>query len=396
MRLAFVVPRYGTEIVGGAELGARMIAERLAARPGWTVEVLTTCARDHMTWEDVYPAGDGTVNGVTVHRFSVTVGRPQAFFGYSEHLLAHASAATADEGRRFIDLQGPTSPDLLDALRASDADLFAFYPYLYSTTVAGAPLVGSRAVMHPAAHDEPALHLPVFGPVFGAMAGFAYHTDAERRLVQRLFPVGDRPQSVVGLGFEGPPPGAGTGPAASVAGLAGRPYLLSLGRVDGLKGTTMLGAFFAAYKDRRPGPLALVLAGPVTAQPPPHPDVVVTGPVDEAEKWALLRSATAFVQPSAHESFSIVLMEAWSQGLPVVVNARCEVTREHCRMSGGGLWFDGYAQFEAVLDRVVGDAALRRHLGGRGRVFGEARYRWPAVIDRYAHFAAAMAGRAAG
>lgn len=386
MKLAFVVPRYGVEVVGGAELGARMLAERLARRPGWTVEVLTTCARDHMTWADEYPAGEETVNGVLVRRFPTVVGRPPEFFAFSERLLSHPTAATRDEAERFVELQGPTSPALLEAVADGGHDLLAFYPYLYATTVRGLPAVADRAVMHPAAHDEPALHLPVFRPVFEAAAGFAHHTEAERRLVERLFPVGDRPEAVVGLGYEAPPPlPAGTEPpaAANVATLDGRPYLLSLGRVDGLKGTTMLAAFFAAYKARRPGPLALVVAGPVTARPPDHPDVVVTGAVDEAEKWALLRGATAFVQPSAHESFSIVLLEAWSQGLAVLVNARCEVTREHCQQSGGGLWFDGYASFEATLDRLLGDDALRRRLGRRGRAFGEARFRWPAVLDRY-------------
>lgn len=395
MRLAFVVPRYGLEVVGGAELGARMLAERLAQLPDWSVEVFTTCARDHMTWADAYPAGDETVNGVVVHRFPTTVGRPASFFSYSERLLSHPSAATVAEAERFIDLQGPTSPALIDAVAAADRDLYAFYPYLYATTVRGLPAVAARSVLHPAAHDEPALHLAAFRPVFEAVQGFAYHTDAERRLVERLFPVGHRPQAVVGLGYEPPPlpPGGTPPPPASIAALGERPYLLSLGRVDGLKGTTMLAGFFAAYKARRPGPLALVVAGPVTAEPPAHPDVVVTGAVDEAEKWALLRGATAFVQPSPHESFSIVLLEAWSQGLPVLVNGRCEVTREHCQQSGGGLWFDGYAAFEVAVDRLAGDAALRHRLGRRGRAFGDARFRWPAVIDRYRRLATAVVGR---
>lgn len=396
VRLAFVVPRYGPDIVGGAEQGARMLAERLATRPGFAVEVLTTCARDHMTWADELPAGTGTVNGVVVHRFPTTVGRPPEFFRYSEHLLSHPSAATVAEAERFVTLQGPTSPQLLEAVASGGHDLLAFYPYLYAPTVHGVPLAGRRALLHPAAHDEPALHLPVFRPVFAAVAGFAHHTDAERRLVERLFPVGERPQAVVGLGYDAPPPGAPAGPVPDpVAALGDRPYLLCLGRVDGLKGTTMLAAFFATYKERHPGPLALVIAGPVTAVPPAHPDVVVTGAVDEGAKWALLSGATALVQPSPHESFSIVLLEAWSQGLPVLVNGRCEVTREQAGRSGGGLWFDGYASFEAAVDRLQADAELRRRLGARGRAYGEARYRWPAVVDRYARLVAAVADRTA-
>lgn len=394
MRYGFVVPRYGTEVLGGAELGARMLAERLVARLGWSVEVFTTCARDHMTWEDEYAAGDETINGVLVHRFPTVVGRPPRFFPYSERVLSHPTATTTAEAEEFVALQGPTCPALVDALPGSACDLFAFYPYLYATTVRALPGVSTRAVMHPAAHDEPALHLPVYRDAFASVQGLVFQTWSERDLVERLFPVGHLPQVVVGLGFEEPPPGGAAGPLpAAVASLGGRPYLLSLGRVDGFKGTTMLAGFFAAYKERRPGPLALVLAGPVTAEPPAHPDVVVTGPVSEAEKWALLEGAASFVQPSPHEAFSIVLMEAWSRERAVMVNGRCAATREHCERSGGGLWFESYAQFEAAADRLVGDAALRALLGRRGRRFVEANFRWPVIVDRYATFAEGVLDR---
>ena len=53
-RLAFVVPRYGADVVGGAETLVRGLAEHLAA-PGSAVEVLTTCARDHLSWKNVLP-----------------------------------------------------------------------------------------------------------------------------------------------------------------------------------------------------------------------------------------------------------------------------------------------------------------------------------------------------
>jgi hypothetical protein len=162
VKFAFVTPRYGEEIVGGAEMAARMIAERLVAQLDWNVEIYTTRAKDIVTWDNEYPEGDETINGVLVHRFEVVSGRDPHFFRFSERLLSAPDAATEAEARAFVDTQGPGSPGLIEALRECDRDLIAFYPYLYTPTVDGVAAVGDRAVMHPAAHDEPALHLPVF------------------------------------------------------------------------------------------------------------------------------------------------------------------------------------------------------------------------------------------
>jgi hypothetical protein len=241
MKYAFVVPRYGLEVVGGAELGARMLAERLAKRADWSVEIFTTCAKDHMTWANEYPAGSEEINGVTVRRFETTSGRPPKFFPYSERVLSSPGAATVDESELFLHLQGPECPGMTEALVDSDRDLIAFYPYLYTTTARNIPKVAPRALMHPAAHDEPALHLPIYRDVFAATRGLVFQTYGERALVQSMFPVGDVPQIVVGLGFEEPPDSLqSTDPGTSDSRTGDKPYLLCLGRVDGFKGSSML------------------------------------------------------------------------------------------------------------------------------------------------------------
>jgi len=76
-----------------------------------------------------------------------------------------------------------------------------------------------------------------------------------------------------------------------------------------------------------------------------------------------------------------------------VVNATCEVTREHCRRSGGGVWFGNYREFEAVIDRLLADAALRDTLGHNGRRYVERHYRWPVLIRRYGDFLTQVAAR---
>lgn len=386
MKLAFVLPRYGLEVVGGAELAARMLAERLVASRDWPVEVLTTCALDAMTWADEYPPGTTVVNGVTVRRWASRAGRDPGFHPYSGRLLLDPEASSRADAERWIDLQGPVCPDVVEAAAASDADVVAFYPYLYYPTVRGLPRLRDRAVLHAAAHDEVPLRLPVFPDLFAAAGGLVFHTYSERDLVQRLFKVAQRPQIVLGLGMDGRPAGAGALARPISLGLDGRPYLCCIGRVDNPKGAELLSQFFVAYKRRRPGPLALVFAGQVVDRPPEHPDIVVTGAVDEGTKWAILDGALALVSPSAMESFSLVVVEAWSTATPVLVNGGCQATREHCERSGAGLWFSSYLELEAALDRLTGEPGLARALARRGQAYVEANFAWPVVLDRYEHF----------
>lgn len=384
MKIAYVVPRYGTQVRGGAETGARMLAEHLVADCGDQVEVFTTCALDALTWAEELAPGTETVNGVVVRRIESAAGRDESFHPYSGGLLGSPETATMAEAETWIDLQGPKCPALVDAVAACDADVVAFYPYLYYPTVRGVPKVAGRAIMHPAAHDEPPLRLPVFGPVFRSVQGLVFHSRAERRLVVERFGVATTPQVVAGLGVE-----EGPGDPASarrLLGLGDAPYLLCVGRVDDKKGTGMLWRYFCAYKQRRPGPLRLVLVGQVVDRPAPHPEILVTGLVDDALKWGLLRGAAAVVSPSPWESFSISVVEGMAAGVPVVVNAGCAATREHCERSGGGLWFGGFAEFEAAVDRLLADPALSGELGRRGRRYAEANYAWSAVVARYAAF----------
>ena len=393
MKVAFVVPRYGTEVLGGAEYGARMLAERLVSQLGWQVEALTTCGSPPRTWADEYPPGDADLNGVRVRRFRSAAGRAAGFESFSARVLPAPENASPADQRRWIDLQGPVAPDLVAAAADGGADVVVFYPYLYWPTVRGVPAVGRRAVMHPAAHDEAPLRLPLFRDVFAGVGGLVFQTYGERRLVEERFPVAATPQVVMGLGVE---PGAGTPEAARRAlGLGDEPYLLCLGRVDDGKGTGVLARFFAALKARRPGPLKLVLAGPVVHPVAPHPDIVAAGPVPEEVKWGALRGAVALVSPSPFEAFSIVVVEAWTAGIPVLVNGFCAATAEHVARSGGGLAFTGYGQFEVAVSRLVADAGLAAQLACRGAAHAVRHFAWPSIMQRYGGFLERAAERAA-
>jgi glycosyltransferase involved in cell wall biosynthesis len=390
VRVAVVTPRYGEQIVGGAEASMRMLAERLVSRLSWKVEALTTCSSNYMTWDDDLPAGESVVNGVRVRRFGSLHGRTAEFDFLTRRLFASPASASMEDCERWIELQGPRSPELIEAVAATDADVVVFCPYLYYPTVRGIDVVARRSIFHPAAHDETPIYLPVFRDTFMAAAGLVFLASWERGFVQRLFAVAGRPQLTLGVGVDDP--GEDVAPATLSD---GRPYLCCIGRVDAGKGTSVLAEMFAAYKAAHPGPLQLVMVGPVVIEPPPHPDILMAGQVDEAMKWSLIDGSLAIVAPSPYESFLIVLLEAWTRRRPVIVNGDCAATSEQCRLSGGGLPYHSQEEFSALVEQMIADQALREELGAHGRAFVDERYRWPELIDRWARFAEQIAERAA-
>jgi glycosyltransferase involved in cell wall biosynthesis len=383
LKLLAVVQRYGTEVLGGAELLARDFAENLVQR-GHEVQVLTSCAQSYLTWANVYPAGTEVQRGVTVHRLPVTRPRDLESFGrLSGRVLGRQDQVAYHVQREWVRLQGPVleglEPWLRERTPAFDAVLY--FTYLYHPTWAGIAASGPPALLFPTAHDEPPFRLPVYEGLFRLADGYAFLTEEEAGAVHRRFRI-SRPSEVVGSGVRQDVSGDAAGFRRRF-GLGDRPYLVYAGRIDINKGALELYQHFAAFKRRHPGDLALVMIGEEVVSVPPHPDVVKTGFVEDAVRDAGLAGALALVQPSYFESFSYVLAEAWAAGIPALVQARSEVLLGQARRSRGGLAFRDEATFEEVLGRLVADAGLRRRLGAAGRAYVAERYRWDAVLDRF-------------
>ena len=386
MRLGVLLPRYGVDVVGGTEHWLQMLAEHLVDRLGWDVEVFTTCATSAVTWADELPAGTSELNGVTVHRFPSVSGRDPAYGSLYEVIRRDPAAVSDELAHQFVELVGPVCPDALDAAEKSGNDLVAITPYVFWPAVHGVPRLGRRVLFHGAAHDEAELHLRIMRPVFSAVGGFAFNSFAERSLVERTFPVAHLPSNVIGNAVverDGDPVAAraalGLGPD--------EPFVLCVGRVERIKGAHVLAEMWQLYRQRRRGVPRLVLLGPVNEPLDGGDDVVVAGRHSEAVKWGALRSAELVVTPSAFESFSLVVVEAWLAGRAVVVNGRCAATVEACRRGGGGLWFSGYASFEALMDRLLGDADLRAQLAASGERYARQLFDWDAIVGRYAGLA---------
>jgi glycosyltransferase involved in cell wall biosynthesis len=429
MKLGFVIQRYGAEVLGGSEQLCRLVAERLA--PHHDVDVITTCARDYVTWKNEYPEGTDRVRGVTIRRFATAQTRDiDSFNRYSDWIFNNPHTR-ADE-MEWLKQQGPWCPTLLDYLRRQHQqyDVLIFFTYLYATTVQGLEVNPGRSIVVPTAHDEPAIYLEIFKDVFTKPAALCYLTNSEREFVQQQFP--DRPllEELIGVGIDIPPqqphprtPGRPTGdtvagedsppvadegsgadeaatPTEEVAapgypshvlsrGAAVRrrhrlhgPFALYGGRIDPGKGCEELLEYFSSYvKDG--GEATLALMGAKLMALPEDPSVRFAGLLSESERVQALEAATVVVCPSPYESLSLLALEALAVGTPILVNARSEVLVEHCTRSNGGLWYADRDEFVECLKLLVGDGRLRATLGRNGRDYVRRNYRWDIVLNKY-------------
>ena len=185
MKLAVVVQRYGADISGGAELHARYIAERLSRHA--TVEVLTTCATDYITWKNDLPAGESTVNGVKVRRFPVASRVTREDFGRRSRVVFEQTHSIHDE-LTWLTAEGPTSPALVQHIEraGADVDYFLFFSYRYYHAYHGLRGAPAKAVLVPTAERDPAIGLEIFKPMFRAARAVMFNSLEERAMIQAV------------------------------------------------------------------------------------------------------------------------------------------------------------------------------------------------------------------
>jgi glycosyltransferase involved in cell wall biosynthesis len=377
MRLACVIHRFGTDIAGGSERHCRLIAEHLAAHHD--VTILTTCARDHVTWKNEYPEGESRVGTLRVIRFAVAHPRRlHRFMDLSESVF-RGLASDADEDQWFRE-NGPETPALLGHLRTrgSEYDRVLFWSFRYYHSYFGVPLVADRAVLVPTAEEDPAIHIRALDRFFAQPAGYLFLTPEEQSLVGSRVPP-ETPAVVIGCGVDPAPRGADTSRLASLG--ITDPFALYLGRIDPNKGCERLVREFIHYADggRR---VQLVMAGPAGMPIAEHPAIRLLGFVDDPVRDSLLAATRVLVMPSPFESLSMVVLEAWNHGVPVLVNGRCGALRGQVLRADGGLYYRNAREFDATLEYLIERRDVARQLGQQGLAYVEREYRWPTVMAK--------------
>lgn len=393
-RIAIVIPWFGRNLRGGAELHAWQLAARFASR-GHAVEVLTTCCRAHThDWGTNHlPAGVVVEDeGFLVRRFPVESRDRTAFDAANGRLLSVPRTALrvgvppvpTEEEHTFCTqlIRSPLLVSYIDQHKLQ-FDGIVLLPYLYGPVLEGVHAAGERALLQPCLHDEPYAYLPTIARAMYAAPRLLFLSEGERRLALRLYGPGIVGKSVlVGAGVDlvADAPEESVVPAAE-----GSRFVLCLGRKDPGKKTDFLVQSFRRYRQRHPASrLKLVVAGPGTiALPDDVRGLIELDEVSEAQKAALLMRCAALFHPSENESYSRVLMEAWLHGKPVAVNADCLATATAVA-EGGGWLAAGQEEWMELFGVVDGAAdAELEEIGERGRVYAADLANWDAVIARY-------------
>jgi len=380
MKIAFVVQRYGKEVMGGSELHCRQVAERLREQ-GHDCTVFSTTAKDYITWKNEYPAGDSILNGVNIKRYPVEKQRDiESFNKFSDWIFSNQHSR--DDELEWMERQGPFSPRLLDALEREEAhyDYFIFFTYLYYNTYWGLKRIKGRKTLVSTAHDEPALHMDIMREVFAAPEAFMFNTAAERDMLSRSFSFEGKYQDIVGVGVE-IPAAVDTGPFCRKYDL-NPPYIMYAGRIEPGKGCGELIDYFVRYSRRRPD-LSFVLIGNKLMELPHHPRLRYLGFLSPEEKNAAMTAAHLTVHPSHLESLCMAALESLAVQTPILVQEKTEPLKQHCLEGSSGLWYSGYPDFRAVLDLTLNDAELLRRMGANGREYVSGNYAWVRIAAKY-------------
>lgn len=405
-KIAIVVQRYGLEINGGAELHARQLAEKLSTL--YDVEIITTCAIEYEFWDNHYPEGTEIINNITVRRFKTLKKNLKKFNRLSksvrnQHKYSNRKLNFINlpyllfkklkyNKRKFafndwLEAQGPFSNNLIDFIRnkKDDYKAFIFFTYLYHPTNIGITEVAEKSILIPTAHDEPQFYLDGYSTLFSSPKFIMYNTQAEKDLVEKVYPQTKQIQSAIaGIGFDNPENTTVELPEN----LKQKKYFIYIGRIVEDKGCAMMIEYFNRFKSTRSDyqDVKLVLVGKnsLDEKLTHGDDIILTGFVNDNVKQTLLTNASALIMPSFYESLSMVTLEAMFSEIPVIVNRNCEVLYDHVQNSGTGKSFADSNEFSAALNFYLKqtEADLVSE-GVKAKNYVLKNYSWNVVIDKF-------------
>jgi glycosyltransferase involved in cell wall biosynthesis len=423
VRLGFVTPRYGADLSSGPEHACRLLAEQVCHRHD--VDVLTTCARDPLTWRNEYAEGSDRVRGVLVRRFPVGQLHDRDAFAQFATRVTGSPRSRADE-LEWVRRLGPVSAGLLDHLKRQHRvyDALVFFSLQHATTVEGAGLAPERTILFPHLQLRPSLRFALWKEILESVRAIGFLSETERRLTRQYIGAELQTEEVVGIGIDPPPQLAyprhqqdpadalipeddsGADPSEtqeptylSSRGVTFRrrhrlygSFALYGGRVEADNGCEeMLEYFDAVGADQAQIPL--VLMGVKMMKLPDQAGVQLGGVLPDRERMAAYEAADVTIAPGADDLLAQAPLESLAVGTPVLASVRNTAAVEHCRRSNGGLYYANREEFVEAFRLLAGNTRLREALGENGRNYVRQHFRWEHVLGRFERLVARVRSR---
>lgn len=402
-KIGIIVQRYGAEVNGGAEVHARMIAEKLSSL--YDVTVLTSQAIDYVSWNPEYAEGTTELNGIRIIRFA---NRPRdhqnqryylrklryrhlpqkiyRFLGSPRWWLKFFPDVELNEedGYSWLEAQGPAMPALLPYLKQQENEFaaFIFFTALYYPSAMGVLTVPGKSILVPTMHDELAMRFPIYKKIMAAPKWILYNTRWEMEFSEKFFSLNKDRKRVVGVGIDRIKEAIAPDNSVLQRFNISSPYIIYVGRIDEVKGCDRLIDYFLKYISQHPIDLKLVLVGKAVMQLPSHPSIIHTGFVTDEEKEQLMLQALALANPSPFESMSLVLLESFACAVPVIANGNTDVMKDHINDSGGGWTFYNEDDFIKALNELQSEG-IRKEKGEKGYEYVKKNYSWEKVMAQF-------------
>lgn len=386
-KIAFVIPWYAEKIPGGAEMETREVTKHLH-QAGMQVEILTTCVREFVSdWnENYYPEGLEIIQDIPVRRFKVRKRDTRKFDEVNLKLMNHIQP-TPEEEEIFI-REMIHSPDLYDYISSHQEEYtaFVYIPYMFGTTYSGIARCPEKSVMIPCFHNEAYFYMQIYRKLYSQVAGMIFNARPELELTEKFYDTKNIEKIVMGIGMD--------------VNLKSYPeefrkkfklkekFILYAGRKDEGKNIYTLLNYFGEFKKRNPSDLKLVLIGGGEVHIPEsaRKDTIDLGFVEIQDKYNAYGASELLCQPSKNESFSLVIMESWLCGRPVLVHDQCAVTKNFVQESNGGLYFQDYFEFEGCLEYFLTHAEESSLMGQNGKNYVLEHFDWNVITKKYQAF----------
>lgn len=382
-KIAFVIPWYGKNISGGAEMECKSVAEHLQAS-GIGVEILTTCVKDFPSdWNiNYHKSGSEEINGVMVRRFKVRKRDVEAFDRVNYKLINKMPLTIEEEDTFFREMIN--SSDLENYIQENQDNYkeFVFIPYMFGTTYFGSKVCPNKATIIPCLHDESYAYMHRMKEMFARFHKIIFNAKPEKELAEKLYDLSTAKLEIVGLGID-------TTFEVNEQRFRNKyqidkPFILYAGRKDvGKKVDLLIEYFEKLSKQYKAIDLVLIGGGSIDIPKSIADRVHDLGFVDIQDKYDAYGASLCLCQPSTNESFSIVIMESWLARRPVLVNKVCEVTTHFVQESNGGLYFGNYDEFKECIGLYYEQSKVADTMGCLGRVFVKNKFDWNIVVDKY-------------